>query len=248
MINLITLAGDGLRFSKEGFKIPKPLIHIDGEPMIFKSVDSLPKPEKYVFVCKQDHIDNFDISNILKKRYPNSEIVAIDKTTDGQACTAEIGIKESSITGYDELLISCCDYGLQYDINEFDKRRSDSDIVIWSTVRNKAFSKNPQSYSWLVTHNNKFRKVYVKNHVFNDSYNHQAIVGTFYFKYAEYFLRGASLIYEYGIKSNNEYYIDNIFNPLNEYHPRLDIDVFNVNEYMCWGTPNDLSDYENSIL
>ena len=52
------------------------------------------------------------------------------------------------------------------------------------------------------------------------------------------------LIYKQNIKSNNEYYIDNIFNSIND----LKIKVFDVNDYMCWGTPGDLTDYENKIL
>ena len=33
-----------------------------------------------------------------------------------------------------------------------------------------------------------------------------------------------------------------------EYLNDLKIKVFDVNDYMCWGTPGDLTDYENKIL
>lgn len=36
MTNLITLAGEGTRFSKEGVELPKPMIPIDGVPMILE--------------------------------------------------------------------------------------------------------------------------------------------------------------------------------------------------------------------
>jgi len=248
MINLITLAGEGSRFSKEGIKIPKPLIEINGEPMIFKSVDALPRPKKYVFVCREEHVNKFNIKNILLNRYPNSEIITINETTEGQACTAEVGIIESSIKNGDEILISSCDYGLEYSLDNFNSIKNDSDIVIWSTIKNKAFSKNPGSYSWLTTHGNKFQKVYVKEHIFEDSYNNRAIVGTFYFRRADYFLDGLNIIYEQNIKSNNEYYIDNIFNTLPVSICKLKVNVFDVDNYMCWGTPADLTDYENKIF
>jgi NDP-sugar pyrophosphorylase family protein len=244
MINLITLAGDGLRFSKHGIKIPKPMIHIDGEPMVFRAVDCLPKAEKYVFVCRQSHIDKFNIDLLLKNRYHGAEIIAINETTEGQACTAEVGIHNSSISDNDEILISCCDYGLSWSVDSFDEIKRDSDIVIWSTIRNGSFSKNPSSYSWLVTNGSKFQKVYVKEHIFNDSYNNRAIVGTFYFRKAKYFLNSVNTIYKQNIRSNNEFYIDNIFNTID----KLRVNVFDVDDYTCWGTPEDLGNYENKIL
>ena len=48
-------------------------------------------------------------------------------------------------------------------------------------------------------------------------------------------------IYDGNIKSNGEFYIDNIFNTLSE----LDIKIFDVEKYHCWGTPEELKKYEN---
>jgi|TARA_R100000458_G_C8269893_1_gene244620 NDP-sugar pyrophosphorylase family protein len=240
MINLITLAGDGTRFANEGYKLPKPLIPVNGLPMIFRAVDSLPKADKYVFVCKKEHVENYNLDSVLSRAYPNVEIISIDKTTEGQACTAEIGIAGSSITEDDEILISSCDYGLKWDKDLYNK--IDSDIIVWSTIHNKAFSDDPNSYSWLdVDKDNNLLKTHVKQKVFDDSFNNHAIVGTFYFKKAKYFLDGLKQIYTNNITSNGEYYIDNIFNSITN----LNIKIFDVEEYYCWGTPKDLKNYEN---
>ena len=240
MINLITLAGDGTRFANEGYKLPKPLIPVNGLPMIFRAVDSLPKADKYVFVCKKEHVENYNLDSVLSRAYPNVEIISIDKTTEGQACTAEIGIAGSSITEDDEILISSCDYGLKWDKDLYNK--IDSDIIVWSTIHNKAFSDDPNSYRWLdVDKDNNLLKTHVKQKVFDDSFNNHAIVGTFYFKKAKYFLDGLKQIYTNNITSNGEYYIDNIFNSITN----LNIKIFDVEEYYCWGTPKDLKNYEN---
>ena len=213
MTNLITLAGNGARFSIEGFDLPKPLILVKGIPMIFRAVDSLPIADKYVFVCKSDHI---------------------------QACTAEIGILNSTIDIDDEILISSCDYGLKWNNKFYNKLTSD--IIVWSTIHNKSFSSNPNSYSWLsVDSSGNLLKTYVKQKTFKNSYNEHAIVGTFYFKKAKYFLEGLEQIYKNNITSNGEFYIDNIFNSITD----LDVKIFDVDEYYCWGTPKDLKDYEN---
>ena len=239
MINLITLAGEGTRFSNKGVELPKPLIPIDGIPMIFKAVDCLPNAEKYVFVCRKEHVEKYNIDELLTKRYVNSEIVTLDYTTKGQACTAEVAIKNSNIGDDDEILISSCDYGLEYK----NYNTNSKDVIVWTTINNTAFSTAPNSYSWVETDEGLLKKVHVKTSFFDDPFNNHAIVGTFYFRKAKYFLDGLNKIYAHNITSNGEYYIDNIFNVLDQ-----KINVFGVDKYHCWGTPKDLEDYENKVL
>ena len=239
MINLITLAGKGNRFSKEGYDTPKPLIKVNGDYMIHEAVKCLPTADKYVFVCLKEHIDKYEIDNVLLSKYENSEIVVIDEVTEGQACTAELGIDGSNIDLNEPLLISSCDYGLEWSKEKYESM--DADIIVWTTIHNDAFSNNPSSYSWLEVEGDKLLKTYVKQKVFDNSYNNHAIVGTFYFKKAKYFIDGVRKIYENGIRSNGEFYIDNIFNTLTD----LDVKIFDVDKYHCWGTPEDLKNYEN---
>tara|TARA_Y100000592_G_scaffold100749_1_gene182530 strand:+ start:4771 stop:5490 length:720 start_codon:yes stop_codon:yes gene_type:complete len=239
VINLITLAGKGNRFSKEGYDTPKPLIKVNGDYMIHEAVKCLPTADKYVFVCLKEHIDKYEIDNVLLSKYENSEIVVINEVTEGQACTAELGIDGSNIDLNEPLLISSCDYGLEWSKEKYESM--DADIIVWTTIHNDAFSNNPSSYSWLEVEGDKLLKTYVKQKVFDDSYNNHAIVGTFYFKKAKYFIDGVKKIYENNTRSAGEFYIDNIFNTLTD----LNIRIFDVDKYHCWGTPKDLENYEN---
>ena len=50
-VNLIPIAGLGLRFKNKGYKIPKPLIPINGTPMFVSAARALPKADLYIFVC-----------------------------------------------------------------------------------------------------------------------------------------------------------------------------------------------------
>lgn len=238
MVNLITIAGRGDRFLKGGYDTPKPLIKVNGNYMMFEAVKCLPKCDRFVFVCLKEHREKYNIDKIILNKYPNSKIVFIDKVTDGQACTAEIGIIEGGIDLNEPLLISSGDYGLDWDVHEYNSLISD--VIVWTTIHNKSFSIDPSSYSWLDVDGDNLLKVYVKQKVFNDSYNNHAIVGTFYFKKAKYFLNGLNKIYDLNIKSNGEFYIDNVINELN-----MGVKIFNVNEYHCWGTPKELKKYEN---
>jgi NDP-sugar pyrophosphorylase family protein len=241
MTNIVALAGDGNRFSVKGFNLPKPLVLVDGLPMVCRAVDSLPKAEAYVFICKQQHIDEYKIDRILTDRYQNSTIVSVERTTRGQACTAELGILESKIDLDSEITISSCDYGLEWNAEKYEEAKKTSDVLVWATTHNKSFSNNPNSYSWLETENNRLVRTHVKKSIFSDPFNHHAIVGTFYFRKARFFLDSLKTIYDHNITTNGEFYIDNIFNSIEN----LKVNIFSVDNYLCWGTPEDLHEYEN---
>ena len=244
MTNLITLAGEGSRFRDKGVLLPKPMVEVDGTPMIIKSVSCLPIAEKNVFVCREEHLCDYKLDKLLSDNFSNCEFVVVKETTEGQACTAEYGINMSSINSDDPILISCCDYGLDWNQEKFNKIKDESDVVVWATTKNEAFSRNPSSYSWLEIDNNNVKKTHVKQSFFDDPYNNHAIVGPFYFAKSRYFVESLNTIYQHNIRSNNEFYIDNIFNTAKN----LTIKAFTVDDYHCWGTPEDLKNYEDNLL
>ncbi|NBV98674.1 MAG: hypothetical protein EBR67_04070, partial [Proteobacteria bacterium] len=81
------MAGDGLRFKNEGFKIPKPLIEIEGVPMVVRAALDLPKAQDYIFVCRYFHLTEYHIDQVLLRHFPNAKIIAIEQLTEGQAAT-----------------------------------------------------------------------------------------------------------------------------------------------------------------
>jgi len=46
---LIPMAGEGSRFAKEGYQFPKPLIDVNGKPMIQRVVENLDFDAEYIF-------------------------------------------------------------------------------------------------------------------------------------------------------------------------------------------------------
>ena len=47
---LIPMAGEGSRFAKEGYTFPKPLIDVNGKPMIQRVVENLDFDCEYIFL------------------------------------------------------------------------------------------------------------------------------------------------------------------------------------------------------
>lgn len=243
---ILPMAGAGSRFSKKNYKDPKPLLDVNGLPMVVQAVNCLPYTNKKVFICLEDHLKSYPLKNTLQTHYENLEIHSINEVTQGQACTCEIGIQKSNISPDDPILISACDNGVYYDVSKYNKLVSDPDIdvIVWSFRNNSASTNNPNMYAWLETD----EKDYIKsvsckkfNPSIHDIKTSHVIIGTMYFKKAKYFLDGLNANYEENIRSNNEFYVDDVINQ--NIKQGLKVKVFEVMNYICWGTPDDYETY-----
>ena len=86
---LIPMAGEGSRFKKEGYTFPKPLIEVNGKPMIQCVVENLDFDANYIFLVRSNHLSEYNIESVLNfvtnGRY---DIVTVESLTEGAACTA----------------------------------------------------------------------------------------------------------------------------------------------------------------
>lgn len=241
---IIPMAGEGKRFSEKGFKLPKPVIHISGIPMIIKLIRNLPSANKWVFMVKQEHIDNYKIDELIKKENKKAIIISIKKTTQGQACTCMLA--EPYINPEEELIIANCDIGFLYDKKRFDKlrKRKDVDSIIWTFTKREILRKKPKSWGWYELEKDRetIKKVSVKKPVSNNPYNDQALTGLFYFKKAKYFFNATNLMFKENYRTNNEFYVDGIPKFLKKLNKKSVI--FEVDLFVCFGIPEDVHDYE----
>ena len=68
---VIPMAGRGSRFKDAGYTNPKPLIDVNGRPMISVVVSNIGLPGKYVFVALEEHMRTFPLVQILAEAtYP----------------------------------------------------------------------------------------------------------------------------------------------------------------------------------
>jgi NDP-sugar pyrophosphorylase family protein len=69
---IIPIGGVGSRFSKEGYRYPKPLINIVGRPMILRLIDNLSlNPGDTVWMAANEEIDDeFRLGQLVMKTFP----------------------------------------------------------------------------------------------------------------------------------------------------------------------------------
>ena len=243
---ILPMAGAGSRFSKKGYNLPKPLIEVNGKPMIVQAVDCLPSTTHKVFVCLAEHLNQYNISTELEKTFAHCVVLPIKDITEGQACTTEFGIKKSELDMNAPVLISACDNGVYYNMEKYQTLLADetNDVIVWTFRNNPTSRNNPNMYAWLATDENDYVK-YVSCKKFIEGVHNirqsHVIIGTMFFRKTKYFMDGLYENYKQNIRSNGEFYVDDVINQ--NIIQGLRVKVFEVDNYICWGTPDDYETY-----
>ena len=244
-VNLIPLAGDGLRYLKAGYNTPKPLIEIDGLPMIIRSAMSLPDADLWIFICKKQHILDSKIDDLLKEYFPSSLIISVDYLTDGQASTCLLA--KEYLAPSDILTIGACDNKVDFDMHNYQKKIKSTDALVWTFRNNRAAARNPDMYGWAnLNKDGRISDISCKSPISSNPINDHALVGAFSFSRAEYFLTYANKIIEKNRRINNEFYLDIVMDECA--CSGLNVKPFEVLDYTCWGTPEDLKSYLKSPI
>jgi len=236
-VTVMPMAGQGSRFSKEGYEVPKPCIPVNGSFMFLQALKCLPNTSDLFFASLTSRKDLFDLEKYGKVEW-------LDDVLEGQACTTERIVNHISDPNM-SFLVSACDNGILYDSDKFLDlaNDSDNDIIVWSYRNNFTSYRNPNAYSWLdVDNENIVRKVNVKDFRGVNPLDEYAIVGTMFFRNKEIFNNSLKKLYEKNIRTNGEFYIDNLLNEAIQLG--YIVRNFEVDEFICWGTPNDLKTYE----
>ena len=238
---LVPMAGAGSRFKEEGYKIPKPLILVNQKPMVVEATCHLPEGKKYIYICRKEHIKEDRIDNKIKQFFSNSKFIHIEYLTEGQAATCLLAKNE--INNNEELIIGACDNGMIWDQRKFNEEKIKTDCLIWTFRNNVTVVNKPEAYGWVeINKENEAKKVSVKVPISLNPTNDHAVVGTFWFKKGKYFVDAAEEMISRNKRINNEFYVDECINNLIKLG--LKVKVFEVDKYICWGTPNDLKTYE----
>jgi NDP-sugar pyrophosphorylase family protein len=238
---LIPMAGRGERFIKEGYSTPKPLIPVNNVPMVIKAVKDLPPADNYEFIILKEHSDKYKIEAEIKKHIPNASFTILDHVTEGQACTCLLGLEHLSQN--DEVLIGACDNGMIYNLAEFEALKNESDVLVFTFRNNVTVLEKPEQYGWVKVSDNgiKVESVSVKKQISQNPIQDHAIVGAFWFKEVNIFKIITDKMISENRRINNEFYVDECINDAIELGYR--VNVFEISNYICWGTPNDYLTY-----
>jgi len=113
---LIPMAGAGSRFAQAGYTFPKPLIEVEGKPMIQVVVENLNIDAHYIFLVQREHYEKYNLKQLLNLIAPDCDIIQIDGITDGAARTTLLA--KELINTKEPLLIANSDQYVEWNSNE----------------------------------------------------------------------------------------------------------------------------------
>ncbi|WP_071466498.1 NTP transferase domain-containing protein [Polynucleobacter asymbioticus] len=242
---IIPMAGLGQRFANEGYVLTKPLIPVSGKSMVVQAVSDLPLAQQYVFVLRADMPGYEKVVSELKGLYPGCLIKVLDRVTEGQANTALLGLDYAGQLGNlaEPMTIGACDNGALYDPRVFDRLINDPqiDVIVWGVRGYPNAARHPQMFGWIEELDGKIQSISVKKPL-NDPDQDPIVLGTFTFKHAADFRRCVERLIARDGRINGEFYIDACIN--DAIALGLQCHLFEVDAYLCWGTPNDLRTFE----
>ncbi len=221
------MAGLGSRFADAGYRDPKPLVDVDGTPMIKKVVDSIGLIGQYIFIVQQEHSVKYHLLDVLDDIAPGCRIVSVDGLTDGAARTA---LKAKHIIDNDTpLLIANSDQVIVWDAPSFTSQLASGDVIA-------LFHDNDSKWSYSKIEDGLVTEVAEKRVI-----SENANVGLYGWKKGSDFVKYAEQMISKNIKTNNEFYIAPVYNEAiangNKVYP------FFVDEMHGIGTPEDLEAY-----
>ena len=229
---LIPMAGEGSRFAKEGYQFPKPLIDVEGKPMIQRVVENLKFDAEYIFLVRKEHIEAYDgIVDVLTRLSPRTQIVVVDRLTEGAACTALLA--KSLIDSEDDLLIANSDQLIEYSPHNFESLKRltsvDSMVYVFNAVHPK--------WSFVKVGSDGFVNDVAEKKPISDI----ATCGIYWYRRGSDYVKYAERMIEKGVRVNNEFYIAPVYNEL--IADRKTLLPFYVSEMHGIGTPEDLRAY-----
>lgn len=241
MTIIIPMSGRGQRFINKGFKEVKPLIIIDGKPIIEHVVDMFSMSDRFIFICANDHLATTNMREVLENIAPNIEIIGIEPHKLGPIYAVQ---QVYDIIGDDEeVIVNYCDFGCYWDYDDFlyhtRKRNADGAIPAYKGFHphmlgttNYAFMRDDQQ--WML-------EIQEKMPFTDNRMNEYASSGTYYFRTGEIMKRFMDLTVTRNLAVNGEFYVSVVYNLLIE--AGLKVSIYEIQHMLQWGTPEDVEEY-----
>ncbi len=234
MINVvIPMAGEGSRFVKAGYTVPKPFIEVNGTTLIELVLKNLRLPDaRYLLLARTAHLDsqaaavrriqsNFDVS-----------LVPVDRLTEGAACT--VLHSHRLINDDTPLLLANSDQYVDFQVGDYidDCRERELDGSILTFVD---AARDPKWSFARLNSQGLVQEVQEKKPI-----SEHATVGLYYFSKGRSFINGAIDMIAANERVNGEFYTCPVYNHCIAAGERIGIYGIDAKNMHGLGTPADL--------
>lgn len=228
---LVPMAGAGSRFAQQGYTFPKPLIEVNGKPMIQVVVENLNIEAHYIFIVQQEHYEKYNLKYLLNLIAPGCDIVQVNGVTEGAACSTLLA--KEYINNDAPLVMANSDQYVEWNSNEcmyaFTADEIDGGILTFEATHPK--------WSYAKVGTDGFVSEVAEKKVISN----EATVGVYYWKKGSDYVKYAEQMIEKNVRVNNEFYVCPVFNEA--IGDGKKIKVKRVENMWGIGTPEDLETF-----
>ena len=206
---VIPMSGYGERFRRAGYLMPKPMIEIEGKPIIAHVIEMFPGEEDFIFICNNEHLENpaYRMKEILQKYCPTGRIIGIAPHKLGPIhAVREI---EHLLNLSKPTVVNYCDFTCYWDWHHL-KRFLEITACDGCIPAYKGFhphSLGNTNYAYMKEESGWVKDIQEKQPYTNNRLEEYASSGTYYFASGQLMSDAFRSTMEEDLNVNGEYYV-----------------------------------------
>ncbi len=240
---VIPMSGFGERFRAAGYETPKPLIEVDGKPIVGHVLDMFPGVEKVVFICNQDHLTEpkYRMAEILKELCPTGVIVPIAAHKLGPVHAVLSALHELDLS--QPVVVNYADFTCRWSFEDFSNfvRDQDVDAAVPAYRGFHPHSGGTTNYAYIREAEGRLLEMREKQPFTENKVDEFASSGTYYFKSGNLMQQFLKEQISKQVTVGGEYYVSSAVDLVAQ--AGMHVAVYEIEHFMQWGTPQDLGEY-----
>jgi dTDP-glucose pyrophosphorylase len=240
---LVLMSGSSQAFEDAGFKFPKNLTEIAGQPLVqrvlFPLLPLLSKDAKLICVVQRDENRKHHTGKVLQLIHPSVSLVEIPSATAGAACSALLAV--DYIDTEEPLIIYNGDQILEgidptEIVSEFMERQLDAGVLVFRDI-------HPRWSFVRCTGEGMVIETAEKRPISN-----LATAGFYFFRRGTDFIRATKSMIKKGAHVDGKFFVCPSLNEMILDHARIGIHEIDRNQYRSLSSPVDVTAYESHLL
>ncbi|MBF0239358.1 MAG: glycosyltransferase family 2 protein [SAR324 cluster bacterium] len=239
---IIPMSGIGKRFIEAGYTEPKPLIEVEGKPIIQHIVERFSPEDHFIFICNQDHLRETPMMDVLRSIAPQGDIIGIAPHKLGPV-HAVMQVKER-IDDDQPCIVNYCDFSWRWDYADFKStvmvNHCDGCVVCYKGFHPHLLG--PNFYASLRDDGNNWGLEIREKYSFTpDKMDSFQSSGTYYFRTGNIMKKAFQECMDQRLSLGGEYYVSLVYQSL--FAHQMPVYIYEIPFFLQWGTPQDLAEY-----
>lgn len=249
------MSGFGERFRRQGYTIPKPLIEIDGLPIIGHVINLFPGETEFTFICNETHLASrdYDMRGILLDLCPTGRIIGIPPHKLGPI----FAVRQINdlLDPNRPIIINYCDFSCYWDWSQFKsfvlETACDGAIPAYKGFHPHSLGSTNYAYLKekgdgvgglaLIGGNPLVADIQEKKPFTDNRIEEFASSGTYYFANAKIMADSFKQVMDQDLNVGGEFYVSMAYKALLAEGKK--VAIYPLEYFMQWGTPEDVDEY-----